>query len=368
MTEKDYHKKILQVISPYFDQEEINLTNLAKKANGVTPQELYKILSKENIAIDNKILMLEKDISYLEPNPIDFDWRFTDDSVSDILNLIEISKNNIGCFGVPSVFRKIVTHSDTILFDINPFLKDELPDCKNRIIVADLNFEKIIGYEFDIIIMDPPWYTNSFINWFKQAINNLKSGGTIFTTKIPSLVRPSAVKDWESIINKINLYLSTEKKEIDILYKTPLFEIESYKSIGLMNIGDWRKAEFVSFKLINKEILEFEIEPKNNWERYKFGNKTVSIKITDNNQEIKIIPPYPDGSYILKSVSNRDEYKKKINFITSRNKALIIQGTIKVNSFLKNLALTDNFNKSLVDNYTKQEIELLKEVYNLIKT
>jgi hypothetical protein len=366
MEEKEYKKKVVDLISPYLNNTNIDLTELAKIAQGITPVELLEIL-KLTPPIEKREISSTDTKFNIEPNPIDYDWRYDTYTIKNLANMLKSRHSNIGCFGVPSVFKELVNESNVILFDINPFLKTELQLFKDKVIQIDLNNEIVEGYEFDAIIMDPPWYNEYFSPWFKQSINNLKHGGSIYTSKYPTLVRPSAKEDWQSIIEEVSSFLSSEKKEIELLYETPIFERETFELIGLCNIGNWRRAELVSFNLKNKVHQKFDTIHKNEWKRYRFGNKTVSLKIgSDDFGDINVKSPYEDGTYTLKSVSQRHIGRNQVNFITSRNKSLIIEGTEKVDLFLQRLSQSSNTNSVINNSYSAKEVQALKIIHSLI--
>jgi hypothetical protein len=366
MDSKEYIKKVKDLITPYLSEVNLDYTKLAKVAQGITPLELREIVEFTPSNEKRKVLKTEAALN-LESNPIDYDWRYDSNTVNKIANLIKKRHSRIGCFGVPTIFKELANDTDIILFDINPFLKIEFPHHAEKVIQVDLNNNLVEGYEFDSIIMDPPWYNNYYSCWFKQAINNLKQGGTIYTSKYPPLVRPSAQDDWQCFIHEFGSFLSSENKELTLLYETPTFERETLESMGLYNIGNWRQAELVSFKLKEKKQQNLDSRYKDEWKRYRFGNNIVSIKLAnDNSEELEVKSPYEDGSYTLKSVSQRHIARNQVNFITSRNKSLIIKGTGKVDLFLQKLSLNNNINTIIDNNYSQKDIQALKIIYSLI--
>lgn len=366
MNLKEYIKTIKDRTDLYINNPNIDLTELSKFTGGITPSELKEILDLPSSRLKNELTNVAP-IYNLEPNPIDYDWRFDKETINSITNMLKTRHSNIGCFGVPTIFKELSNSLNVTLFDINPFLKPEFYCFADHIIEVDLNSNLIYGYEFDAIIMDPPWYTEYYLLWLKQAINNLKKGGVIYVSKFPPLVRPSAQEDWNRIIEATNHFLGKEKKEFNLLYETPPFEKETFIANGLYNIGNWRIAELVSFELINKVYQNITFESKNEWKRYRFGNKIVSLKLeSDIIDELEVKSPYTDGSYILKSVSKRHIARQQINFITSRNTSLIIKGTHKVDNFLQELSLNKNINEIIDSKYSQKEILGLKIIHSLI--
>lgn len=367
MIDNNYFNKVENAIKPFLKERDNCLTHIASKSKGVSPIDIIEIFGKDIFSLQTNKSYHTRSISFPEPNPVDFEWRFTKESSVAISKLIDAKGLNVGCFGVPSVYYQLIknTKNKALLFDINPFLKSK--EIKDPVVTCDLNKDPLEGFRFDIIIMDPPWYIDSYLVWFKQAINNLKEGGRIYTTIIPALTRPNVEKDWSFLLNEFKDVLSLGKFKTNVTYETPFFELESFDTFGIGNIGNWRNTELVEFQLIKQYVYNIQFKSSDNWKRFKFGYKMVSIIVDNNdNSNIEIESPYEDGSFTLKSVSNRDEARRKVNFITSRNKVLIIKGTRKVESFLNILGKTKNINDTLRNNYTKTEIENLKLIYALI--
>ncbi|HKR05795.1 MAG TPA: hypothetical protein VJY62_14265, partial [Bacteroidia bacterium] len=78
---------------------------------------------------------------------------------------------------------------------------------------------------------------------------------------------------------------------------------------------------------------------KDSWSRIEIGTQTVAVNTHKNkNKNIKVLFPYKDNDSLIKTVSNRDALRKKINFITSRNRGLIISGPEKVIKLLKTIS------------------------------
>jgi len=366
MNELEYKQIVKNLISPYLKNKRIGLTELAKLSGGVTPIDLVEILELKSNPQNSKILSNSASLN-LEANPLDFDWRFDSKTIDDVSNLLVQNHSKIGCFGVPSVFTKLVKTHDIVLFDINPFLKDEFKPYEDKIVELDINRKVISGFEFDAIVMDPPWYNDYYLLWFKQAINNLKLGGKIYVSKYPSLLRPTAIEDWIAIQDEIGNFLGTAEKKMILTYETPVFENETLFSLGFNNVGNWRMAELVSYELKHKTPQTLILKENHLWKRYRFGNMVVSLIVQDEDcDEIKISSPYSDGTYTLKSVSRRHFVRNRINFLTSRNQALIIRGTKKVDVFLQYLNQNQITTELLNNKFSKEELKSLNIIQSII--
>ncbi len=366
-----YYQDIREKILPLIKNGLNDLTLLSQKAEGAFPSEIINALSDFKIEINNSNrLFVPHEVTFPEPNPIDYEWRFTKKTSENISNIIKNKELTIGCFGVPTVFQALILEKRKyiFLFDINPFFNSLIKgNYKKNIIYCDLNNKLIKEYNFDIIIMDPPWYKDYYLNWIKQAINNLKENGTLYITKIPNLVRPNAKEEWLYIKKFFDKNLIFKETSLEITYETPFFELETLNTLNISTLGNWRTSVLVECILKVKKNYIPDKFPIRNWKRFMFGNKVVSLLLkNDDYRKIKIRSPYKNGEYTLKTVSNRDEDRKNVNFITSRNKVLIIEGTIKVYQFLVNLNNSYSFQSSLSNNLTNDEINQLKIIYSLI--
>jgi hypothetical protein len=277
--------------------------------------------------------------------------------------------SKIGLFGTPTVHLALKEEfkSESILYDINPFLSQGRLTFDSNYIQCDLNRQHIARQNFDVAVLDPPWYSKYYINWIAQAINNLNSDGSLFITKIPSLTRNTVMSEWEDITNIFKKYIEEVPCNIKVEYETPEFERETLVRSGIENIGNWRTTELRRFILKNKEQIEIKTFGDSGWKRYKFGKRIVNLKIAnDKFMNVNTDAPYPDGTYILRSVSRRHQIRNEINLLTSHNRCMIVKGTNKIDRFLSSLSNTNNLKESIESFYSEDEVVHLKKIFNLI--
>jgi hypothetical protein len=148
---------------------------------------------------------------------------------------------------------------------------------------------------------------------------------------------------------------------------SPFFELEALDACGIGNVGNWRNTIIIEMQLLKKTNFRINRDHIDNWRRFRFGNKVASLKVdVKDKSKITAKPPYSDGFFTLKTVSSRDNIRRTVNFITSRNKALYITGTAKVEVFLNTLENTKSLLQALNNEYTESEIQNLKLIYSLI--
>ncbi len=313
-----------------------------RNSDGAFPDLVYSILKEQFPEV-----ILGKGYSGLkilsdtipEPNPSNFDWRF---DVDTAVNIVEIVKRkgykNIALFGTPSLFGAIREFSSNVtLYDVNEVIKRHFEN-DSRVIITDLNLHNFSNTEsFDCIIMDPPWYLDYYHSWISKGFSTLEVEGDIYITLFKRLLRPRAETELVKIKGMVDSLGNWEILQNFITYTTPLFEKElfNYKDVPCFN--NWRVADLLIIKKIENSTIKIpKVLPKNNWVRFEIGTQVIAIKVLkDNVDEISIEYPYPENDALMKSVSNRDQIRKKINFITSRNRGLIIHGTQRTCSILK---------------------------------
>jgi hypothetical protein len=185
--------------------------------------------------------------------------------------------------------------------------------------------------------------------------------------EIPSLTRPSAEVEWKSLLKEFSDVLAVNEFKHRVTYETPYFELESFDKRIKGCIGNWRNTSLVALEIVGPKKYRIESTQIDLWKRFRFGTRIVSLKVDKkDNRSINIEAPYLDGSLTLKSVSARDPVRGRINLVTSRNKALVVFGTIRVLNFLALLNKTNSFEESVMQNYTNAELANLKLIYSLI--
>lgn len=362
-----YENRLAKLIQIILRKGINDISEIALRLDGVHPIDILRIVKSADFTSE-KFSNEHYLSSVIEPNPVDSEWRFTDDSVIKLSQLVTDKNSRIACFGVPSLYfyLKFAGYTNVILFDINPFLKELFPN-DNNIITTDLGQSIKYSSIFEIVFMDPPWYQKSFILWIQHAVNSLVENGVIYLTKIPKLIRPTANKEWNTIKTEFNEIIEFSELNQTLFYETPLFELEACKASGLDLKKNWRHTKMVKGILKIKKNYTFDSPIIDPWHRYKFDKQVVSLKIDKNDiDNITVNAPYSDGSYILKSVSRRDKTRSSVNFITSRNKGLILTGTRVISKFLEKYSNTLNFEISLPKGINSNEIKNLQLILAVI--
>jgi dGTPase len=343
--EKRYDSDLKKYIkSIIIDKGPESFDEVFRIAKGAFPTTVYSILSDDKIkeSLSKKINDLKpEEVNAIlpEPNPVNFDWRFDKSTVNKFISLISGRKyRKVALFGTPSLFSPLSKCvKEVMLYDINTPIKKYFGN-DERIIIADLNdYEFSETSKFDCVIMDPPWYLNYYKIWLEKSIGVLKTGGDVCVTLFQEYLRPKAKEEIAEIKKIISYIGKYEVLSGFVTYITPLFERELFNYYNIPCFTNWRTADLLIIKK-NSEILPLEKVKytKDKWVRIQIGTQLVALKNSkDQNEELGVKFPYENAESFIRSVSNRDSIRAKMNFITSRNRGLITKGNFKLIKILE---------------------------------
>lgn len=330
-----YLSKLKKHIKSIFENLHLHTyDDVFRNSDGAFPDLVYSTLNEHfpQITLDKGYTGLKTLSNTIpEPNPSNFDWRFDSDTVGRIVESIKREQyKNIALFGTPSLFAAIrEVNPNVTLYDVNEVIKRHFEN-DSRVITADLNSYDFSSTElFDCIVMDPPWYLSYYRSWIAKGTLTLEVEGDIYITLFKHLLRPRAETELIRIKQIADLVGEWEILENFVTYSTPVFEKELFNYKSVPCFGNWRVADLLKIKKMKESTIKMpKVIPKNEWARFEIGTQVIAIKVSKVDiGEIYIEYPYPENDTLIRSVSNRDQIRKNINFITSRNRGLIIHGT-----------------------------------------
>lgn len=264
-----------------------------------------------------------------DPHPLDFDWRFDEESTKKIVNLFEGS-TDILCLGTPSVSSKL-SGNNYILVDWHPF---QTVDNHLRV---NINQHSPIITNSKYVIMDPPWYLDVYLRWISWACNSVKSNTTIFFPIWPDDTRPDAKNEKEYLFDWLSMWGEYSLSKKLISYTTPYFETLS--NVKNKKEQNTRVADLVTFTFHTCPPLSDSIINNDTWVRYVFDNYQLAIRIISDydleggdSVEINFIDGMKD--WIWPSVSKRAIGRNKINIWSSNNEAGIVSNAQKLINLL----------------------------------
>ena len=267
-----------------------------------------------------------------EPHPLDYDWRFNERSIKSII--VEAEKYNKICgLGVPSVIKKFDEISrNAILIDRQP-----LHSCKNKITI-DINIEKPIDDLFECVLLDPPWYLNTFLRWISWASIITQKGGIILCSLWPENTRPIAKKERSILFNWLSTWSEFTIKKNYFEYKMPLFEKMARVSSQGTGNGSPLFGDLISIKKKGIISLQPMINNKEEWVRFSFDNYQIAVRNNGHSAKIPHILKHPDANgWIWPSVSTRAIGRNKIDIWSSRNEVAIVDGNNELIQLLREI-------------------------------
>ncbi len=291
-------------------------------------------------------------------HPLDFEWRFVDDSISTILVklrqlLPEQKFISVGCLGCPNVAvageRKLPNYSWTLLDRRAELLRPRVK--KVELIACDLTQDFPRLPSWDAAVVDPPWYLPITKHFLVRAQMLTKQGGFVLLSFPPEGTRPGARRELDQLIDWCNQG-GLERVEISygkLQYKTPFFESNALKSAGFSaNVPSWRKADMLVF--VNRRengrgvICDDQIPERLGAEWQIFSREGVKFflrieppvkSVTKNVPVVKRLSPAWRHDQILPSVSTNFPGREKANLVSSGNRFLICDDTFSVAQLLR---------------------------------
>lgn len=372
-----YRNKLRALVSSQLQKHPASFEHLCRRSRGAFPSVVREVM--EEIVMETGIERPPNETADcttidldLHEHPLDYAWSWSSSAVDCLVSHVRQGEEPVCCLGTPTLYQRLRgTGVDAYLIDRNEEIRRELSEFDGeRTLIRDINEHPIIGdKKFGTVVMDPPWYLDHMHSWLKTALCNSSTGTVLLTTVFPELVRPSATRERKRLVSDLSEVGSVRYTNDVLLYETPLFERETLVALGLPAMSCWRPGEALRVDVMNPELpLDPPTPPEEDWRRVRVNEQIVAIRKNDGSgDEIAVSSPYPDGSYVLRSVSRRDVVRSRINFWTSANRVAILSGVDRVMSFLTGLSNGSDIEGLLTSfSASNKEIQVLRRIINLV--
>ncbi len=262
-----------------------------------------------------------------EPHPVDYDWRFSETTATNLADLLDSQKGAIACLGSPTLFSSLKKRGRrSVLIDRNRYLSDSYgrQGVQTLDILTDPPLPEML---FDVVFMDPPWYPDHMHWWLAWASRIVAENGFIFSTVFPPWTRPTAGKERSTLFQVMERMGKLANLDLILQYETPLFEAETYKVCKVERGRSWRTGQLVVIEAANR--APYPERPREQaWRRFLFGTQVVMLR---ERRDVNLAPPvlvpiYRNGCKVLRSVSRRHRPRRRIDLWTSRNRVFSISG------------------------------------------
>lgn len=197
-------------------------------------------------------------------HPLDFDWRFTDDTnamLLERLGALAPADAVIGHFGAPTTWRAAASsgHQRHVLLDRKADRYGE-----GEAFAIDLFGPPPSDLTLAAAVVDPPWYPEYHNAFLAAAAACVVPGGHVLASFPPPLTRPDVLTERRTIVeNAVRAGLIVvDEAPLALRYQTPPFEAAAFAVDGLRVPSDWRRGDLLTFAKRRSRIGE----PERVWE------------------------------------------------------------------------------------------------------
>ena len=331
-----------------------SLDRIIRALPGVYPSvvrdALRRVASQPPTAVDLKVLQetlwpqlappAPHVIALPVPHPLDYDWRFSEATVADLLNMsgsLAAPGAAIALLGTPSIMRAVIEVPRSYQFTLleanavmTTFLTQVAPAA--RIVRCDVGRDPLPDIAASVVIADPPWYEEHIRSFLWAACQLCHVGGSILMSVPPIGTRPGIAQEWERTqIWAEQLGLALVRLEPNALeYLTPQFERNALRADGLDTIrSTWRRGNLAIFIRQEKRDIPRPSLPSRDglWDEVQAAGVRIRLRrrTCAGFADPSLVPIVP--GQVLPSVSRRDPRRRHADVWTSGNRVFLCRGT-----------------------------------------
>lgn len=216
------------------------------------------------------------------PHPLDFDWRYDQQTTGRVAQLVRCESPVIA-FGVPSVARLLDREGTAVtLVDRQP-----LQGVRNHLVGPVEDFDAVA--KFRTAVVDPPWYPRQLLNWSRVAARSVGVGGTVFVSVWPDSTRQHAAHELASVLADVSRWASIERAVTRLVYNEPVFETTARAHEMAPQLSrSPLVGELVCLKV--RQLPHWIAEPKRQeqWLRFTVDDYQLALRIDTPTAEIGI--------------------------------------------------------------------------------
>jgi hypothetical protein len=319
-----------------------SLSELAHRLPGVYPTDILQRLdvlsgrlTHDEVAdlrrFEQQATVLEALSSVLPlPHPLDFEWRFTAGSCSDLLerSITSLGAKRVALLGTPRLAEFLGSNNlgvDATLFELRHEACKALEGVGDtNVVCADLAYEDIEPYAgFDLVIADPPWYPALMQVFIHAAARLLVPGGHLLLCSPGIGTRPSITAERLQTVEFAHEHglVNTEILQNSLTYESPPFEVAALAASGLGGFrADWRRGDLLVFaRAGDPQPFSPDLDPaaSSPWTEVVVENSRIRVRATGSPAYGYLASVVPGN--VLDSVSRRDPRRQAPNVWTSTN-------------------------------------------------
>jgi hypothetical protein len=334
----------------------VDFSKLIRQLPGVYPSLVLAILQHlaESKQIDEPILNTimrevardplpyrehEHRISFPESHPLDYDWRFAENSVCYLLDRLgHVSSEDqlVALLGAPALMRSALEcgfpRKMTLLdADYRVVRSFDGSAADGAVIQCEIGVDALPHIKADVVFADPPWY-EEYLDPFLLAASELcvKGGYVIFS--VPPLGTRAGIQQERDRLRshaEARGFEWSEPEQGVVRYVSPLFERNSLRQAGIRNIPlDWRCGDIVTLRLTSHVISKIapKLPARIAWTEYVIDG--VRIRVYPGNTDGVLDPSLQPlvADDILPSVSRSESMRSYVRVWTSGNRVFGCDG------------------------------------------
>lgn len=193
------------------------------------------------------------------PHPLDYDWRFTPDTRSQLLrNIADLtgpSCEEVVFLGAPTLFRAAQQSLANRCFLIDACEESVSilsGGAFGRVFLADILTDSLPTLSACVALADPPWYEEFAHAFLWASCNLVRLGGTVLLSSPPIGTRPGIDLEWSRILGfATKLGLELRSRSQCLQYESPPFERNSIRAAQHPHVdSQWRPGVLATFQKV----------------------------------------------------------------------------------------------------------------------
>lgn len=268
------------------------------------------------------------DRPFVVPHPLDFDWRFTRETVALIWQtIIEIAspQSGVALLGTPSLAANAGSWKDlgsVTLLERNPNHYQSLSD-GITFACCDVLRDPLSHGSNGLVVADPPWYEAETIGFLWTASALSSTGGHVLLSLPPVATRPGINEERaRTTAAAAGFGLEFVRLSEGVLrYGTPFFETNATQAAGPPVPDDWRLGDLAVFRRTEDECGPRPVmDPEPTWTERSIGRTRFKLRETGSTEFASPVLRSIIPGDILPSVSRRDPRRNDAAVWTSGNR------------------------------------------------
>lgn len=260
-----------------------------------------------------------------EPHPLDFDWRFTAQSVEAICGLLPKSELVLAV-GTPSIARYLQsTLTPVLLVDRQP-----LQGVTNHWRGEPGNGQPSNqSFTNAVAVIDPPWYPETFRRWVAWTANLIGIGAQIYASVWPPGTRPGDELEFRDLVVWLSEWADVAILDVNVRYERPTFEMiaSKFSQSDQLSVS----PGFGRLLSIVVQSMPHAPQPRQSrflWKRFLLNDYQLAVRLTNDDSLPTKLERHPNArNWIWPYVSYRAPRRDDIGAWSSHNEVGIVQNS-----------------------------------------